>query len=68
MCGCIEWAKKQVKRLNLWDLADIKVYCFLGGMILGAFIPGFVREYIWVFIVLIVALVAKLMLKIFVKK
>jgi len=36
---------------NFWDLALLKSYGAIPGLILGAFFPLFVKQYLWIFII-----------------
>lgn len=42
--GIIEWAERRTKAMTLWDVGVLKVYCVLFGVIVGAYIPMFVKE------------------------
>ncbi|MBW2976667.1 hypothetical protein KY347_04435 [Candidatus Woesearchaeota archaeon] len=61
--GLLEWSNKNITKFNAWDIACIKVYCLLVGIVVGAYIAGFVKAYVWFFIAVIVLLVAKLLYK-----
>jgi hypothetical protein len=40
-------------RSKVWrpvDIALLKWSCILLGMIVGAYLPGFVKDYVWVFV------------------
>ena len=62
-----KWYNNRIKKMNVWDIGALKMCCLLVGMILGAYVAGFVKQYLWVFIVLIVLLCIKLLYKIFKK-
>ena len=46
----MKWAEKCVKKMTIWDVSLLKIYVILIGIIIGAFIPLFVKEYIWWFV------------------
>jgi hypothetical protein len=46
----LEWAERRTSAMTVWDVGALKIYCVLFGMIVGAFIPTFVREYLWWFV------------------
>jgi len=50
--GLINWAKGKVERLDFWDIGCIKWSSILFGIIIGAYIAGFVKQYLWLLIVL----------------
>jgi hypothetical protein len=45
-----EWAESKTNAMTIWDIGALKVYCVLFGMIVGAFLSGFVRENLWYFL------------------
>ena len=47
--GIIEWAERRTSAMTVWDVGVLKVYCVLFGVIVGAYIPMFVREHLWWF-------------------
>jgi len=47
----IQWAELRTQALGIWDIGFLKVYCSLFGIIIGAFIPTFVRAHLWWFVV-----------------
>ncbi len=48
------WADNKTKKLNVWDIALVKIGAMIFGLILGAYIPLFIRQYLAVFIVLLI--------------
>ena len=48
--GVFEWAERRTRALTLWDIGALKVYCVLFGIVVGAYISGFVRENLWWFL------------------
>lgn len=54
--GVIEWAERRTSAMTIWDVGVLKVYCVLFGVIVGAFIPTFVKEYLWWFVLSVVIL------------
>lgn len=63
--GIIEWYNKKIKRLNILDIAAIKAYSLLIGMVIGAYVSGFVQTYLPFFITIIIVLIIELMYKVF---
>ncbi len=47
----IQWADRRTRALGIWDIGVLKIYCVLFGVIIGAFIPTFVRQNIWGFVI-----------------
>ncbi len=46
----IQWAEERTKALGIWDIGVLKIYCVLFGIIVGAYISGFVRQHVWWFV------------------
>jgi len=44
-----EWAERKTNALTIWDIGVLKIYCVLFGMILGAYLPLFVKQHVWWF-------------------
>ena len=65
--GVMDWYNKKIKKLNYWDIATLKIACLLIGIVIGAYIPGFVQQYFWISIVIIVLLMIKLIYQVFKK-
>ena len=61
----MDWYNQRLKNLDVWDIAALKTYCLLIGVVIGAYIPGFVQTYFWILIAIIVLLMIKLLYKIF---
>jgi len=55
MC-IIQWAEDRTKALSIWDIGILKIYCVLFGIIVGAYISGFVQQRVWWFVVPVVVL------------
>ena len=64
----MKWAQSKVKKMNVWDVGLLKTYVILIGMIIGAFIPGFVRQYVWWFVAAVVISGGILIKRIFLTK
>ena len=54
--GLIQWAEERHKALSIWDIGVLKVYCVLFGMIVGAYVPTFVRGNVWWFVAAVLVL------------
>lgn len=65
--GLMKWAEKKMKNLNVWDISILKTYCLLIGMVIGAYVAGFVKQYLWYFLIVIVILMIRLLTKFFKK-
>ena len=57
--GLLSWMDEKGKKLNVWDIGFVKGAALFFGIIIGAYIPFFVRQYIIVFIALAVLFSAK---------
>jgi putative Mn2+ efflux pump MntP len=42
--GVFQWAEKKAKGMTIWDIGVLKVYCVLFGMLVGAYLSGFVKQ------------------------
>ncbi|MFC1683097.1 hypothetical protein ACFL0G_02670 [Candidatus Zixiibacteriota bacterium] len=51
-----------------WEIAILKLYCVVVGVIIGAYIGSAVREYLWIFVLVAVILAIKLCYFYFIKK
>lgn len=51
-----QWVEARSKALTAWDIAVLKSYCVLFGMIVGAFTSLFVKEHVWWFVVAVLLL------------
>ena len=49
--GIIEWAEERTNDMTVWDVGVLKIYCVLFGVIVGAYIPVFVREHLGWFVI-----------------
>ena len=47
----LEWAEQRTGAMTIWDVGVLKIYCVLFGVIVGAFISGFVKENLWGFVI-----------------
>lgn len=45
----MKWAKKVVKKMTIWDMSLLKTCMVVIGIIIGAYISGFVKANIWWF-------------------
>lgn len=50
-----------------WEIATLKLYCVVVGMIIGAYIGAAVREYLWIFVLVAVVLAIRLCYFYFIK-
>jgi hypothetical protein len=50
------------------DIAILKIYCAVLGIIAGAYIASFVKSYLWLFILVAVVLLIRLVYFVFFKK
>ena len=65
--GLTKWMESKTKNFGIWDFSVLKTYCLLIGMVIGAYVAGFVQQYLWWFIGVIVILMIKLLTKLFKK-
>ena len=65
--GIMDWYNGKIKKLNVWDIGALKVYCLLIGVVIGAYFPEFVMQHLWTIIAVIVLLMIKLLYKVFKK-
>lgn len=65
--GLIKWSNEMTKKFDLWDIAALKLYCTIFGIIIGAYISSFVKQHIIVFIALFALLGIRLGYKMFKK-
>jgi hypothetical protein len=56
LMGIIEWAQTRTDAMTIWDVGALKIYCVLFGVIVGAYIPMFVRERLWRLVLSVVVL------------
>jgi len=40
------WVSYRLKKINLYDFGLVKLYCFLAGMVAGAYSAIFVKTYV----------------------
>ena len=64
---CLKWMEKKIHRLSIWDFGMVKLALILLGMIVGAYISGFVQQYILYLAMVVVVLYAILFYKVFKK-
>ncbi len=62
---CIDKIMEKMRRMTLWDYGLFKTSLALLGIIIGAFIAGFVKQYIWYFVAITVISYAALLYRIF---
>ena len=48
----MSWIDKKSGKLSAWDIAFVKIGAMIFGLIIGAYVPFFVRQYIILFVVL----------------
>jgi len=63
--GLLDWAEEKIHRLNIWDFAMVKVALVVFGMIIGAYLAGFVKEYVWYFGAVFVLLYVIILYRVF---
>ncbi|MDD9953619.1 MAG: hypothetical protein OXR66_04735 [Candidatus Woesearchaeota archaeon] len=51
-----EWAEKKIHNMKWWDMSMVKTVSLLFGLIIGAYVSGFVQDNITVLVVLTAAL------------
>jgi hypothetical protein len=66
--GMKDWSEKKIKKMTFWDMALIKYTAMFFGLIIGAYISGFVRQYIWLFLILFIAGYITAVYRFFMKK
>ena len=64
----ISWAEKKIKKMTFWDMTLTKFTAMFFGLIIGAYISGFVRQHIWLFLILFIAGYITAAYRFFVKK
>lgn len=52
----IRWAENLIKKLNIYDIAILKIYVALIGIIIGAYAAGWVKNNILILILIVVVL------------
>jgi hypothetical protein len=60
-----KWAKKVVKKMTIWDMSLLKTCMVVIGIIIGAYISGFVKANIWWFVVVAVVTYVILLKRVF---
>ena len=65
--GLISWEKEHFKNLDLWDVAFIKWSTLLIGVIIRAYIAGFVKTYVWIILVLAILIYIRPLVRFFKK-
>ena len=63
----MNFMKDKVKGMNVLDIAVLKTYAVLIGMVAGAYLSAFVQAHLWNFIVAIVILMMFLIFILFFK-
>lgn len=59
------WMEERIHRFGIWDFAVLKTALVIVGMMIGAYIPAFVKDNLTIFIVVFVLLYAHLLFRIF---
>ena len=54
--GVFQWAEKRAKGMTIWDIGVLKVYCVLFGMLVGAYLSGFVKQEVGWFVTAVLIL------------
>ncbi len=54
--GFMSYWEKKIRQLSIWDFGVMKIALILFGMVLGAYVAGFVHQYVWWFVVVFVVL------------
>ncbi len=52
--GFTSWMDKKTNKLSAFDVAFVKISAMIFGLIIGAYIPLFVRQYVVAFIALFI--------------
>jgi len=52
--GFTSWVDDKTKKFSAWDIALVKIGAMIFGLIIGAYVPFFVRQYLIVFVLLFV--------------
>ena len=60
----LRWVEKKIKRLSIWDFAVLKIALVVFGIIIGAYIAGFVKSNVTLFAAIFLLLYAYLLMKI----
>ena len=58
----------RVKQANMWDIAALKVYVLLIGLVIGAYFSNFIKENVTVFIIGIIVFLFIVMYGFFFRK
>lgn len=53
---------------TFWDLAFLKVYAFIPGLILGAYFPNSIKQYLWILLIIFLVLFSRFFYLLFVKE
>ena len=54
--GIFQWAEKRTNAMTIWDIGVLKVYCVLFGIVVGAYVPVFVRDHVGWFVAAVLIL------------
>jgi len=60
-----EWVRNAIKKMQLRDIATLKMAAILFGAILGAYFNAFVVANIWTFVVLVIVGTVYLLMRVF---
>lgn len=66
--GLMDWGKRKIQKMTVWDMGLVKLACILLGLIIGAYASTFVKEYIGLFVVLFLAGYITLAYRVLIKK
>jgi hypothetical protein len=66
--GLMKWADSIVKKMGVWDVAALKLYVAIFGVVLGAYISVFVKQYVWYFVAVFLVLMVRMLYIVFGKK
>jgi uncharacterized membrane protein YoaK (UPF0700 family) len=50
------WAEEKSQSLTIWDIGVLKIYCVLFGVVVGAYVPTFVRDHVLWFAAAVIVL------------
>lgn len=53
---------------TFWDLAFLKVYAFIPGLVLGAYFPDSIKNYLWFLLIIFLALASRYFYLLFMKE
>ena len=59
------WAESRIRNLNVWDIGLLKILLLIAGMVVGSYIPSWVRANQWWLIALAIVLYVYLLFRMF---